>query len=70
MEKKDFIGKRIDVSKIEMLAFAYFFDKTFDRPVIDIVLNDLDREPDTGGAGFNRYSLRVDLNGDRIDRTP
>ena len=65
MRERDFIGKKIDVSKIEMLAFAYFFDKTFDRPVIDVDLNDLDREADTG-ADFNRYSVRVHLTGDRI----
>jgi hypothetical protein len=66
MRTKDFIGKALDVTKIEMLAFASYFEKTFERPVIEIDLQDFEHEADTDKAGFNGYSLRVELTGNRI----
>jgi hypothetical protein len=61
MRAKDFIGKRIDVSKVGMLAFATCYQKTFDHPVIHIDLNDFDKKADT-----DRYSIRVDLTDNQI----
>jgi hypothetical protein len=52
MKKRDFIGKTIDVSKIVMLAFASYYEKTSDSPVIEIDLDDFYRETDTDKAGF------------------
>ena len=66
MEKRDFIGKRIDVSKIGMLTFACYYEKTFDRPLLEIDLNDFDHKATTDEAVFDSYSLRVELTGNRI----
>jgi len=63
MEKRNFIGKTIDVSKIGMLAFACYFEKTFPCPVIEIDLNDFNHKVITDEANFDSYSLRVELAG-------
>ena len=66
MEKRNFIGKTIDVSKIGMLAFACYFEKTFPCPVIEIDLNDFNHKVITDEANFDSYSLRVELAGNRV----
>jgi len=66
MRKRDFIGKLIDVTQIGMLAFASYYEKTYDHPVIEIDLDDFDREASAHKTGFNSYSVRVELNNNRI----
>jgi hypothetical protein len=66
MKARDFIGKRIDVSKVGMLAFATYYEKTFDHPFIEIDLHDFDHKATTDEAIFDSYSLRVELAGNRI----